>query len=294
MSATFLSNTIWYVLLGVTSIISIVLTLYKSNNRIFIIGFGLAVLGTTFHIEMALLTMFNAYRYFPKVFGDLFLDASLGNYFSQISITSTVVLVIAYRIPSAWNLVIAGIYYLIEEFFIKLGIYQHHWYKTWYTSLGVLLFIWVCKKWYYYLLNYPKTFIYHISLYLGARAVFSFMILFQYFFSIEIFNIKFIFDEFSRNQAVLVVTYDIIWIIIMTIIHRLNLKWMWKGGLFVLLFIIEYFLIEIAGVITIKNGWFFIITLLNIFGSYFSVVLTDYLLTKGIAARRLNSSPRLS
>lgn len=284
MTGTFWSNTIWYVLLGIISIISIVLALYKSNNRIFIIGFILVILGATFHIEMLVLTAFNGYRYYPKILSDPFLDAALGNYFSQILITSTVALVIAYKIPTAWNFIIAGIYYVIEELFIKLGIYQQHWYKSWYTSLGLILSIWFCKKWYYHLLNYPKTFLYYISLYLGARAIFSLIILFKYFFQIEIININFVFDEFSRNQAVLIVTYGIIWIIMMIIIYRLNIKWMWKGGIFVLLFITQYFLIKIAGVIIVKNGWFFVVTLLNLFGSYFSVVLTDYLLSKGISS----------
>jgi hypothetical protein len=46
----------------------------------------------------------------------------------------------------------------------------------------------------------------------------------------------------------------------------------------------QYILIKIMGVITIKNEWFLLVTLLNLFGSYFSVVITDYLLSKGIAA----------
>lgn len=283
MPATFWSNTIWYVLLTIISIISIVLILCKSNNRKFNIGFILTILGATFHVEFVLLPILNAYRYFPKIFNDLFVDSVLGNYVSQISVTATVVLATAYRIPTVWYLVIAGIYFLIEELFINLGIYQHNWYKTWYTSILILPLLWLSRKWYNYLQKCPKSIIYTISLYLGARAAFSLMIVFKFFLSIEVYNVKTVFSEFTRNNSIFSVPAASIWIIIMVIIHQLNIKWIWKGGFFVLLFIIQYVLIKIVGVITIKDGWFLIITLLNIFGSYLSVVITDHLLSKGIA-----------
>ncbi|MBP2645675.1 MAG: hypothetical protein H6Q75_1115 [Firmicutes bacterium] len=279
MPATFWSNTIWYILLTITSIISIVLILYKSNNRKFDIAFGLAVLGTTFHAEFALLVTFNAYRYFPKIFNDSFLDSVLGNYISQISVASTVMLAIIYRIPAIWNFIIAGIYLLIDALFVMLGIYRHLWYKSWYTFVLVFLALLIANKWYHRLLNYPNPFLYYLTLHLGARALFSLAIVFKYFFSIEVIN-KFIFDEFSRNQAFFIILYDSIWIIITMIIHGLNIKWMWRGVFFVFLFIIQYVLIKIAGIITIKNEWFLIITLLNIFGSYIAVVVTDYLLSR--------------
>lgn len=116
MPDTFWSNTIWYVLLIIISFISIVLTLCKSNNRKFSIGFILTILGATFHAEFVLLPILNAYMYFPKIFNDLFIDSVFGNYVSQISITATVVLATAYRIPTAWYLVIAGIYFFIDVF----------------------------------------------------------------------------------------------------------------------------------------------------------------------------------
>ena len=71
--ASFFSNftKFSYVLLIIISFISIVLTLCKSNNRKFSIGFILTILGATFHAEFVLLPILNAYMYFPKIFNDL-------------------------------------------------------------------------------------------------------------------------------------------------------------------------------------------------------------------------------
>lgn len=284
MPTAFWSNTVWYILLSIMSAVSIVLILLKSNNRKFDIGFGLAVLGATFHAEFSLLVAFDAYRYFPKIFNDPFFDSVLGNYVSQVSVASTVMLAIICRIPPISNLIIAGIYFIIDFSFVKLEIYRHLWYKSMYTFILVFLSLLVANKWYRRLLYHPTPFIYYLTLHMAARALFSFVIVFKYFFSIEVINI-FVFDEFPRSQAFLIILYDSIWVIIMMIIYGLNIRWLWKSAFFAFLLIIQYVLIDIVGVITVKNGWFLIVTLLNIFGSYIPVVVMDYLLKKGIAAK---------
>ena len=289
MPTAFWSNTIWYILLSLLSAISLAFVLYKSNNRKFDIGFGLATLGTTFHAEFTLLVVFNAYRYFPKIFDDPFLDSVFGNYISQLSVASTVMLVIIYRIPIVWTIIIAETYFLIDIFFVDLGVYLHLWYKSWYTFVLVLLSLLIANKWYHRLLDHPRPLLYYLTLHLAARALFSLAIVFKYFFALEVIN-SFVFAEFARNQAFHIILYDSIWVIIMMIIHGLNMKWLWKGVFFVFLFIIQYILIKVAGIITVKNGWFLTITLLNIFGSYMAVVVTDYLLRKGIAANAQTKS----
>ena len=278
MQPSFWSNTIWYVLLGLSSIISIVLTFYKSNNRKFLIGFSFSVLGTTFFAETVLLTITNGYRYLPRLMNDAFLDSIAGNYFSQLALTSTSILIVIYKLPTIWSFIFAGAYFLIEELFLELGIYQHFWYRTWYTPIAVLLMFWTVKKWYRYMQSSPKSFICYITLFLGASSLFSITVAFYFFaFAIEVINFKFIFNEFFRNQAIFAVSFRSIWIIIMIVLHRLNLKLICKGSAFVFLFIAQYILINLK-FITIKDGWFWAVTLLNIAGSYLAVVLIDYLL----------------
>lgn len=277
LPTAFWSNTIWYILLAAITIISIGFILYKSNNRKLDFGFGLAMLGATFHAEFILLVALNAYRYYPQIFNDPFLDSVLGNYVSQTSIASSIGLAIIYKLPAIWNFIVPGIYLLIDVLFVYLGIYEHLWFQSWYTFVLAILAFFIAKKWYYRMLNYPNPFMYYLTLHMGARALFSLVIVFKYFFAIEVINIV-IFDDFSRNQAFFIILYDSIWIIIAMIIHGLNIKWLGKGALFVCLFVIQYILIKKVGIISVESGWFLIITLLNIVGSYIAVDVTDYLL----------------
>ena len=281
MFSTFWSNTVWYVSLGVTSVILIAFILYKCNERKFMIGFSFAVLGATFVTETILLIILNAYNYLPKISSRPFVDSIIGNYFSQFSLTITAVFIIVYNLPTAWSFGFACTYYCIEELFLKLGIYHHFWYKSWYTFIGTLLMFWIIKKCYYHMLNLPKYFIYYISLYTGASAIFSLAITFWFYaFSIQVININF-YIEFFRNQAILTVLYRSILTIIMIILYRMKLNWMWNGIVFVFLFILQYVLTKI-NVMTIKDGWFVIITLLDLFGCYFGVLVMHYLFSKRV------------
>lgn len=281
MGHYFWSNTIWYILLAITSLISIVMILYKANNRKFIIGFICSVLGSTYFIEVGLLTLTDAYSYFPKINSNPFLDSVLGNYFSQQSVAATAVLIVVYKLPIIWDLFFAGIYYIIEGLFLKLGIYQHQWYRSWYTFIGMPVIFWIVRKWYYCMVKLCKSYVFYISLFFAARGLYSISIfLLLYILSIQVININ-LHMEFYRAQAVLVVSYMVILTIIMIILHKWKQKRIWKYGIFIFLFGIQYILTK-SGIITIKSGWFFLITLLDLFGCYFWVVVMDYLLRKGV------------
>ncbi len=98
MLSSFWSNTIWYILLLITSIIAMIAALLKSKKRKFTIAF------------------------------------------SQLSISTTSALTIVFDLSYGWYFVFAFTYYLIEELFIRLGIYQHLWYKSIHTLAGFVPF----------------------------------------------------------------------------------------------------------------------------------------------------------
>jgi hypothetical protein len=281
VQGTFWSHTIWYLLLAAVSIFVTVVIFIRSDNRKYAIGFGLAVMGLTFFSETGLLTLSNAYRYMPKLSGDPFLDSIIGNYFSQFSITMSALLISTLQPPKIWYFIIAAAYCLVEILFIRLGIYQHHWYRTWYTFVLVLLLLWISQIWYRYMMHCPKTVIRYVTLFLGANAAFSItVIFFSYAFSLQVFHIAIFRNDYFRNQAVAIVSYRSIAILLMMILHGLKLRWWWKGGFLVVIFLLNYMLVRM-GIQTFKDGLFWVVTLGNIIGSYCWVVVVDYWLKQG-------------
>jgi hypothetical protein len=102
MNSTFWSNTIWFILLFITSIITIVISFFKTNNKKFYIVFLFSIIGLSFVFEAILVLGLNAYSYYPKIFKDPYLDIIFGNYFSQISVCSTSLLLVIYNLSYIW------------------------------------------------------------------------------------------------------------------------------------------------------------------------------------------------
>lgn len=147
MSTTFCSNTIWYIVLGVSTVFEMIFMLNKAKNRKHVIALFLIVSGMTFSIELIVFCFLKAYDYYPMIFPQSPIDDGLaGSLFSQVSITATAILIAVLNLKYYWFYIFAGIYGIIEELFLKLGIYSHHWYQTWMTILGFVILFGVVKK----------------------------------------------------------------------------------------------------------------------------------------------------
>jgi len=279
MSLTFWSNTIWFILLFVTSVISVILILYKTNNVKFTIAFLFSILGFTFLLEVILVISLRAYSYHPKIVSDLFLDNVFGNYFSQISISSTSLLIAVYNPPYIWYSIFALIYYLIEELFVKLGIYEHFWYKSIYTLFGFIPFFWLIKKWYAKVKDSMDNVMNYISLFLSIFAINSLtIILSQRLLGIQIFKGN-LFADISKDHTTTGLVYQFFEINLLMILYRSKLHWIMKAMALISLFIVQYFL-YIGGSIYISKGLFLIVTTLDLLGCYSWIAVFNYLLSK--------------
>jgi hypothetical protein len=281
MMTTFWTNTIWYVLLGITSIVALLLIIKRPDYRKFNIAFTCTVLGVAYSIESILLAFYGgAYSYHPKVSKDAFLDTVVGNHFSQFSVCTTLVLLAIYNLPTLWNFIFAAIYYLIELMFLKLGIYEHHWYETWITFLGFTLLAFLVKKWYCKLLNSPKFWTYYLTFYFAVLSSYGLVRSSFVYVKFRIIHYNVYSNVFKDNLILIHIPLFII-INIMINVHRLKLSWIAKCIVFGGLFLIQ-FILSRTGVMTIKSGWFLIITSIDVLSCYLFVVIIDYLLKSGV------------
>lgn len=278
MPSSFWSNTIWYVLLSITSVISMVFVMIKSRNRKFTIAFTLATLGFTYLIEAILVISFNSYAYYPKIVNDPFQDTVLGNMFSQVSISSTTALIITYNLSYKWYFLFSLVYYLIENLFVKLGIYQHFWYRSIYTFIGLVLLFWFVKMCYNKLITSSKYITYYIPLFLGALAISGNTIILPFkLLEMQIFKAEF-YGDLSKNHTTANIIYGFFLINILINLHRWKLHWVYKGIVFSILVFAQYILYK-SGIIYFEKGWFFIITLIDLFGFYFWIAVLDRFLS---------------
>lgn len=167
----FWSHTIWYLLLSVVSIFQIIYTIYHSETPLRTLAFYFTIVGLPLYFETLVLIFLDAYVYYPKIIRhsnlDSFNDVLTGNLFSQFSVASSALLLTVHQKPFYWHVVVALLYYVLEECFKALDIYRQHWWKTWMTFIGLLLFFTITKWMYTRLVRGLRSISYYGYIHLG-------------------------------------------------------------------------------------------------------------------------------
>ena len=276
----FWSNTIWFILLGIFTVIEMTIVLVKVKRRNFTFAFFLGICGMIFSIEAVIFCFLKSYNYFPKIFlQSLYDDGLAGNIFSQFSIASTALLIAVLNLKKYWIVVFAGIYGVIEELFLRLDVYSHNWYRTWMTVIGLTLIFWIVGK------LYNKT---HEGLDFVWRCIFIFFGLYtlilptiKWIFKLSgilIINMKILPDGLSSYALVFLLNLLIYGTICM-LIYFSKTKWWWKLLCLCPLYGLTYISI-LTNLIGVKKGWFFIYSTTDILGMYLCVTILDKLFGK--------------
>lgn len=277
MNPTFWSNTIWYILLGISTIIELVLIFIKAKNRKLVLAQYFTISGMTFCFEMAIYSYFKAYAYFPMLIPQSPPDDSIaGNLFSQFSVAATALLIAVYNLKYYWFVIFAAVYGLIEELFLKLGIYKHNWYQTWMTVIGLLLLFWIAKKIHKEGSKNIKKFWSYLYMFFGLVTLYEHTIVWpQRLIGIRTFSESILPDK-EHSLAILDVIHFVLLSIIMMIMYFSNIKWRWKFPVIFILYI-AFYIAERFHLVIYKEGWFLFSASIAIWGMYFYTYILDKL-----------------
>lgn len=280
MSAAFWSNTIWFVLLGVSTVIELSFVFYKAKDKIHIIALFLSIAGVTFSVEVIIFCFLRGYDYYPMIIPQSPIDDGLaGNLFSQFSITSTALLIGVLDLKYYWSFVFAATYGIIEELFLKLSIYSHNWYKTWITILGLTVLFGTVKKTF----KNKSIFTGHISRYIlmfFALYTLHMIIIWWPFLLSGIVGInKKIFSDPLTSYTFISFLNLFVLSMACMIIFFLTSKWLYKSIVISALYFALYFA-EGINIISIKEGWFLPAATMDIWGMYLFVYTVNELYNK--------------
>lgn len=288
MQGYFWTNTIWYILLSMTSLAAFIAALIKAENRRFILAFMATLLGLFFFAEYVLVLITDAYEYYPMILpNDPFQDTVIGNLFSQTSIVTTCGLIIALKLKAKWYFIFAAAYFLVETAFVSLGIYEHHWYQTVYTAMLLLPLFWAARRWYERSYNSRSNISANILLFLGVRSMYGAILQMPLKISeIQAFTPHF-FSDRSMDDLAVGLPYTALFTIVVIFIYRIRLRWYWKTAMTTALFAAQFVAWQ-AGLMVFREGWFIGATILEI-GAH---LLLIFVLDKLIKARE-SAAPKL-
>lgn len=274
----FWTYTIWYILLGILTVCELLFVFTKVKNRKFTLAFYFTVTGITLAAEVTLFFVFGAYNYYPKIILTSYYDDQLtGNLFSQFSLSATALIIATFNLKFHWIIIFAATYGIIEELFLALGIYSHNWYKTWYTVVGLILLFVLIK------INYQKSL-------KGVKSLLHYLNIFFSLITLDVITIIWGFmlsgyQYYSRDLGYNPVAspyligniFSYFIAISLMLIYFFKLRLRFKSIVISLLYGLTYIL-SCLKIIYFKNiGWLLIFSTIYIFGTYFSIVLMDYL-----------------
>jgi len=288
MASTFWNYTIWYILLGVFSVTQIFIALKRAKNRKHVIALFLIIAGMTFSFEAIIYLFLKAYNYYPMIIPHSPIDDGLaGNLFSQFSVTSSAIFISVLNLKYYWFFIFSLIYGIIEELFLRLGIYSQNWYQTWMTMTGLIFLFWLTKRIYSRRLIYVSSFWRYFFMIFGLYTLHMPTILWTFILSgILVLNTKILPDAMSSYGLICILNLTLISITCM-VIYFSKLKWSWKSILALALYGMLYLAHRLT-IFDVKDGFFLIFATINIIGMYLDVFILDRLIVKTEQQNNLN------
>ncbi len=276
MPSSFWSNTIWFILLGIATAFELIFIFTKVQKPKLVLALYLTVAGLAFAIELSVFASFNAYQYFPKIIPSSPYDDSVAaNLFSQFSIAATALLIAVYNLKYYWYIIFAGAYGLIEELFIKLGIYKHNWYRTWMTIVGLLILFWMVKKIYTGSIKQISRIWRYIYIFLGLITLHAHLLWIFRLSKIFAFGENFYAVEGSKITPIASIYHLVVGGTIIAL-YFLKISWWWKATIALLLLAAHYFGYYFHLMI-FKPGWLIPVSVFSILSIYLFIYFLDKL-----------------
>ncbi|MEN8700557.1 hypothetical protein [Bacillus infantis] len=212
------------------------------------------VMGLSFILEYIVFILGKAYTYRPTVFEEKWFDEVFGASISQaLFIPAVLTAVSIFRISFLWRLaVIAGIF-MIESFFLREGVYEQHWWRTWYTSVILFAAMFVTDIWRDSLKS-PSPFVRFVTVYMAITTIIQAAVFYTViFFRIHTYHAGF-FESHDRDQLAFSTLIWLIYSLILAVIVIYEFRKMVFAGLFAGAWLFEKLLIQ-ADVLTISHLW---------------------------------------
>lgn len=275
---SFWTNSIWYILLGVVSIILLSYILIKSKRRKRDLGFFFAIVGLTFIIETIIYVFLRAYEYYPLIIpGSPADDGVMGNILSQFLVSTAALFICSFEVPLRGVIATGGIFYLIEKLFLGLGIYKYYWYRTWMTFVGFIILFEIIKKWYKSVVRTSSNTSHYFTIMLGLMALYLpttnwIAILFGYF----VLKV----DSFANpliSHAVIAIPKYIIQMNLVYFLYKHKANWVWNITAIAAMLLGDAVLYY-AGIVHVKEGWLLVYSGISILTIYLYVFIMNKLL----------------
>lgn len=268
----------WYSLLAIIGVGITVFTIYKrrdvAKGSTFLVFFLFATC-VTWIGEFIVLGLFNSYAYKTGIYTSPWAQNILGHLILNSTLyPGTAILVAAYSLGYGWISLITVIYLLTEYLFLKLGIYEHHWWKYYMTALAILIYQVITKAWFIKMNKMQDRLLRISTFYFVGFVMLHYPIPIILLLGKQYYNVNWVQDMYL-SSTMFIFTYQLVETLIMVFFVCVLKKWYWKLVPFILAFVGQSILVYL-NILVFGDGWNLFYTTLV----YFTIIATFILIEK--------------
>lgn len=262
-----MTNIYWYICMAIISVGSAIYAIYKKRDIYkpsTLIVFYLFCASFTWIGEFIVLGLFNSYAYKTGVFADPWAQNLLGHLLINTTLyPAAAIIMVTYSLRYGWIFSVAATFTLIEYLFVKIGIYEHHWWKYYMTFIAVVFFLTIYHKW-FTIMNQRRygfaratTFYFVAMLIIHTPAPVLLLLEKQHY---EMALVNNAFDNFYLSSIIIIFCYHLIEAFVFVLFTCVLKKWYWSFIPFIISFAAQSILARM-NILIIDDGWNLVYTL---------------------------------
>ncbi len=281
MSASF-----WFNCLAAIGVGIAVFTLYKKRHLTELstwLVFYLFATSITWLGEFIVLGIFDSYAYKPGIFQNFWAENLAGHLILNSTLWPGIGLAtVAYHLRYRGIALITAAFLLLEHLFLRLRIYEQHWWRYPLTAVAIILYLVILKQWFPLMNDTRHGLLRFITLYFAAFVIIHLPIPLLLLYGKQYYNVGLPLDMY-RSSILFILFYHLVETAVVMFFFFLD-KWFWKLVPYVISFAGQTFLSS-KGILIIQDGWSLIYTLF-----LYAITLTLCLLMEKFTLRPLVSN----
>lgn len=267
----------WYCLPAIIGLGTAVFTIYKKRDLAKLSTFLVFFLFTTCVTwigEFIVLGLFNSYAYKTGIYTSPWAQNILGHLILNSTFyPGTAILVAAYSLGFGWIFLITVFYLLIELLFLRLGIYEQHWWTYYMTAAVILIYQVFTKKWFKEINKMQNRLFRTITFYFIGFILLHFPMPIILLLGKQYYNVNWVPDIYL-SSIMFIFTYQLIEALIMLCFVCILRKWFWKVVPFVIALTGQSLLVHLK-ILVFEDGWNFFYTMILYYISIATFVLIE-------------------
>ncbi|MDR3600035.1 MAG: hypothetical protein P4L49_06050 [Desulfosporosinus sp.] len=272
-----MANIYWYLIPAIIGVGAAAFTIYKQRDIAKLSTFLVFYLFATCIAwlgEFTVLGFFNSYAYKTGIYASPWAQNILGHLILNSTFyPGTAILVAAYSLGYGWISLITAIYLLFDYLFLKLGIYEHHWWRYYMTGLAIFIYQIFTKVWFTKLNKLQPGLLRISTFYFVGFVILHYPIPIILLLGKQYYNVNW-FQDMYLSSTMFIFTYQLVETLILVFFVCVLKKWFWKLVPFIVAFMGQLILANLH-ILVFQDGWNLFYTVMVYFSGITIFILIE-------------------